>query len=397
MTKLTEGYSLLKTAHQQLFQQGRFIGLQLLTKHRVLSSCSINGGLSDNLEFLVNHQSCDPIPSKQHSDYLNSLTAKQYHQQQCLQLAIPADTSVLLNTAVNINNHALQQLSYKDLTVTVVATAGVESNAVCAGDTTTWYEADSGIENIETAEQHQQAGTINFILLINQALSKGAITRAAVTLTEAKSATLQSLQIASNYSEKIATGTGTDQFIIASTLLDTLGNRLPEKQWSGGHSKLGELIAKCADLALRKALMNQNGFDQVKTQHFCYALQRFSITVQNLQEQLQQICSADIYQQFIKNQDVILQDPELVSIAYAFAAIEDNLTNNNIASQSAQPQRIMQSALLSSSLSGNMTLFNQHLLLLKQQTQLQCHTENELLSLVSYAFMLGLQDRWSIN
>ncbi|WP_051303270.1 adenosylcobinamide amidohydrolase [Psychromonas aquimarina] len=386
---LHNGFPLLQTELFTIKQQGRFIGINLLHRHRVLSSCPINGGLSDDLTYLVNHQSCDPVPESAHSSYLNSLSASQYHQLQCRGLGIPEHKTVLLNTAVNMNNHAVVQHSYKDLCVTVIATAGVESNALCAGDKTSWHENDNGIESC--IETHQQAGTINLILLINRALSKGAVARAAVTLCEAKTEALRRLAVKSNYSARLATGTGTDQYIIASALEDAQKKKLTERQWSGGHSKLGELIALSSIEAVHSALRKQNGFDQVKTQHFCYALARFSITQERLLAQIKESCAPSLYTHIENNIEVLLSDPLVVSSAYALASIEDNLLSNTIAGGTAQQQRINQCALLSVSLSVNMTLFEQF------HQQLRTFIQADLSTLISRAFILGIEQKWQFN
>ncbi|WP_019616144.1 adenosylcobinamide amidohydrolase [Psychromonas ossibalaenae] len=386
---LENGFPLLQTELFTIKQQGRFIGIYLLNRHRVLSSCPVNGGLCDDLTHLVNHQSCDPVPQSVHSNYLNSLSASQYHHLQCRSLGIPGETTVLLNTAVNMNNHAIAQHSYKDLRVTVLATAGVESNALCAGDKTTWHESDNGIESC--TEPHQQAGTINLIVLINQALSKGATARAAVTLCEAKTEALRQLAVKSNYSARLATGTGTDQYIIASTLEDPRKNKLTERQWSGGHSKLGELIALSCIEALHSALCRQNGFDQVKTQHFCYALARFSISREKLLYDIKESCAPLLYVHIENNIEVLLSDPLIVSSAYALASIEDNLLSNTIASSTAQQQRINQCALLSASLSVNMTLFEQF------HRQLTAFSQADLGTLISRAFIFGIEQKWQFK
>ena len=60
-------------------------------------------------------------------------------------------------------------------------------------------------------------GTINIILLTNVSLTWGAMARAIMTATEAKTAALQDLNYKSTPSPQIqATGTGTDNMIVVS-------------------------------------------------------------------------------------------------------------------------------------------------------------------------------------
>jgi hypothetical protein len=50
-----------------------------------------------------------------------------------------------------------------------------------------------------------------------------------------------------------ATGTGTDDIIVVS------GDQKPELGWSGGHTKLGQLISEAVYAGVEEALLKQNG------------------------------------------------------------------------------------------------------------------------------------------
>ena len=123
--------------------------------------------------------------------------------------------------------------------VYALVTAGVQSNAMrMSKDTGLYYEP----------------GTINIIILPNMMLSPRALTRAIVSATEAKSAALLDLDIRSSYNRKYyrATGTGTDNMIVVQgdgTKIDS----------SGGHTKMGELIAKAVYSGVKEAIFKQNG------------------------------------------------------------------------------------------------------------------------------------------
>jgi hypothetical protein len=85
-------------------------------------------------------------------------------------------------------------------------------------------------------------------------LSPRAMTRALITATEGKSAALQDMDIRSSPSLQInqATGTGTDNIIVVQgtgVAIDA----------SGGHSKMGELIASAVHDGVQQAIGLQNG------------------------------------------------------------------------------------------------------------------------------------------
>ena len=77
------------------------------------------------------------------------------------------------------------------------------------------------------------------IIFINRELTPAALTDCVMTATEAKAAALQELGINSRYSDSPATGTGTDQILVASQL-----GTSPPLGYARKHTKLGELIGK---------------------------------------------------------------------------------------------------------------------------------------------------------
>ena len=118
-----------------------------------------------------------------------------------------------MGTAANMNYAAIREQQDGNLRVTAVVTAGVQGNAACAGDAAGWRETERGWDKIPPA-----GGTINTMLFLSHPLTRGALARAVITMTEAKSAALARLAIRSRYSKDLATGTGTDQYAIAAPL-----------------------------------------------------------------------------------------------------------------------------------------------------------------------------------
>jgi adenosylcobinamide amidohydrolase len=157
-------------------------------------------------------------------------------------LGISRSDFSFLSTLANMENLAVCEQSYKNLIVSSLVTGGV-GNALRSGvDKATWMEQDGTFA--------KTLGTINMILLTNANLSDGAMARAIITVTEAKTAALQDMDARSSISpENQATGTGTDNMIIVS-------GKEPGKQirHAGGHTKVGELLGISTKLAVTEAI-----------------------------------------------------------------------------------------------------------------------------------------------
>ena len=159
-------------------------------------------------------------------------------------LNISKEKIAILATAADMDNLAVITKIYKPFIVTALVTAGAKTNALRTS-------VDKG-KYIESEKLH---GTVNVILLTNAKLTDEAMVRAIITITEAKTAAFEDLKVPSTYTPSVqATGTGTDNVIIVS---GTIG---PKVTYTGGHSKIGELIGKAVYEGVIKALMKQNGF-----------------------------------------------------------------------------------------------------------------------------------------
>ena len=164
-----------------------------------------------------------------------------------------SDTSLLF-TGADMDNLSVQRQQFKEMTVYALVTAGVRSNAVRMGeDIGAFYEP----------------GTINMVILSNMKLTPRAMNRAIISATEAKTAALWDMDIRSSYTPMTnpATGTGTDNIIV----VEGTGVRIDNV---GGHSKMGELIARAVYAGVREAVFGQNGiggkrniFQRLKDRH----------------------------------------------------------------------------------------------------------------------------------
>jgi adenosylcobinamide hydrolase len=181
---------------------------------------------------------------------LSDYTMKHYEifeQEFPLSIGISPEEISFLSTGADMDNLAVCERSYQEFSVCCLATGGT-GNALRSGvDGANYVERNGKFE--------YTPGTINMIILFNAALSSGAMARALITATEAKTAALQDLGVRSVYSpENLATGTGTDNIIIVSGR----DSETPLR-WTGGHTKIGELIGVTARLAVIEALEKQEG------------------------------------------------------------------------------------------------------------------------------------------
>ncbi len=157
-------------------------------------------------------------------------------------LGIPAEDLSFLSTGANMNNLAVCEKTYQDRTVCCLATGGV-GNALRSGvDKAHWIE--------QNGVYAKTLGTINIILLTNVTLTDGALAKAIITATEAKTAALQDMDARSSVSPELqATGTGTDNMIVVS-------GTDPAKtvRYTGGHVKMGELIGATTKVAVAETI-----------------------------------------------------------------------------------------------------------------------------------------------
>jgi len=166
------------------------------------------------------------------------------HDQVASELKLKKSDITKMATAADMDNLAVVTKEQGPFSVTILATAGAKTNAL-----------RTGVDMSSHVEGEAQHGTINIVVLTNARLTDGAMARAIVTVTEAKTAALQDLKVPSSYTKGVqATGTGTDSVIVVS------GTTGPKASYAGGHSLLGSLIGKATYEAIIEALGKQNGF-----------------------------------------------------------------------------------------------------------------------------------------
>jgi len=163
-------------------------------------------------------------------------------------LRIAPEEIAMLATAADMDNRAVVVKEFKPFVVVALVTACAKTNAL-----------RTGVDEGNYIEGMEPQGTVNIILLTNAQLTDGAMARAIITATEAKTAAFQDLNVPSSYTKGAqATGTGTDNIIVVT---ETNG---PRVSYTGGHSKIGELIGKAVYEAVVDALKKQNGVEMLE-------------------------------------------------------------------------------------------------------------------------------------
>lgn len=229
---------------------------------KVLSTSPINGGYREDLQVIFNN---DINPGAGMDCELKAETYEGHMAIMAEELGYDSNRSAGISTAASMEEVAIREEKYRQLTVTAIVTGGIEVNGGRVGDPATFYEEDGEIVMLKP-------GTINIILVIDADLPTDTITRALITCTEAKTAALQELMAGSNFSHGISTGSGTDGVIVVSNSESKL-----KLKNAGKHSKLGELIGVSVKKAVKEALYRQTGLSGEKQHSFLRRVKRFKV------------------------------------------------------------------------------------------------------------------------
>lgn len=233
----------------------------------VLSTGILNGGYSENLQAVFNH---DAKSSAGMGCKLKAPTYEEHMKIIAEELGLDFNKTSCIGTAADMENTAFVTERYEDISVTAMVTAGIESNGGRVGDPASFHECNDKIEEMKP-------GTINMIIMIDGNLPERTLTRALVTSTEAKTAAIQELIAGSNYSTGIATGSGTDGTIIYCNLDSK--NYMTN---AGKHSKLGELIGVAVKKAVKEALFLQTGLCPEFQKSVFRRFKRYGITIERV-------------------------------------------------------------------------------------------------------------------
>jgi len=361
-----------------LKRSGRFLLAELAVPHAVLSTSVVNGGQTDHARYLLNHQSCEGAGHHDLHQLIVEIGYAGYHQRICAETGLPPDATVMMGTAANMNYAAVSAHADGELDVVAVITAGVEGNATCAGDPANWRETDAGMEKVPV-----QAGTINTMLLVTRPLTPGALARAAMTVTEGKSAALQRLAVPSRQSIDLATGTGTDQFCIAAPA----GTERIRTSTSP-HVKLGELIGKAVREATQEALRWQNGLETSYTRGVFHALGRYGIKEATFIDDISPLLDGPRLELLRRNLKALMYEPLVGAAAHALAAVLDRVRHGAVPASVQSDAAVQQAAILAANAAGRPDSWPAYRAALHQATR------DDPKSLVLSALALGWADKW---
>src|SRR5258706_9371595 len=321
---------------------GRFLVADLLEPHLTITTSVTSGGQSDTVRHLVNHQSCEGAGHDARFHVIPGQGQEAYHDSVCGELGLPPIETAVMGTAANMNYVAIASETDADIQITAVVTAGVHTNAVCAGDPASWRESAEGISKVTAV-----AGTINTMLLVNRPMTPPALARAIVTMTEGKSAALQRLAVPSCYSSDLATGTGTDQFCVAAPLAG--GKPLTS---ASPHMKAGELIGLMVRRATGEALRWQNGLEASLTRGLFHSLGRYGLKEATVVDDLAPLLDGSDLELLKKNSKAGFFEPLVGAAGHALATVLDRSRHGTLPASTARDAIIQQAATMASSLAA---------------------------------------------
>ncbi len=370
-----------------IHRRDKMIYGEFLKPHLVISTCRAAGALQRGMGYVLNHQSCEPKDHNRNIDYRD---VQGYRKTFCDIAGITPELTVTMGTAANMHHAALVHKQFRELEVIAVVTGGVETNAGRAGDPASVFEQQDGFASLTDAEKaEEKPGTINTMVFISQPLTDAAITRVIMTATEAKTAALQELNINSRYSDNPATGTGTDQIIVAAPDPADDTYRLT---WAGKHSKLGELIGLAVKEAVKETLARQNN---ITPRGQCAAkihLERFGCSTQSM---VDGICAHLPEEKAVvlrNNFHAVNRDPIVVASAAAIAHLRDKFNWSIFPATCWQEIMGAAAAQLACSVSEDYAKMAEYRYVLEKQLTTVDNTA--FLELCWKSLALGFADKW---
>ena len=371
----------------EIHREDKIIFACFLRPHAVLSTCRAAGGLRSDLQYLYNHQSCEPAGHCHRLPPIAYCDPIEYRRSICNQHNLPAEHCATLGTAANMNNVCIADHSFRDLTVAAVCSGGVEGNAGRVGDPASVTETANGFEKLPTATVVPGPGTINTLLFIGRPLIPGALARCIMTATEAKTAALQELAVSSRYSDGLATGTGTDQIAVAAMEDDG-----PPLTSAGKHAKLGELIGRAVGEAIKGALARQNNLTPANQCSAKIHLECFGLNRAGMQEKICNYLESDQAELLRCNFTAVERDPMTVAAVAALVHLRDKMTWGVLPKTCQSEVMGSFAAQIACSVSGHYTRMEEYRRLLAPTRR---ETGNAVfIDLACRALALGFAEKW---
>ncbi len=369
---------LLERPEFVLRRRGRFLVAELAAPSRVMSTSAVNGGQTDCVRYLLNHQSCEGAGHHELHRLLAEVGHDGYHRRICDEASVPPEETAMMGTAANMRYAAVSTEIDQSVEVTAVVTGGVEGNATCAGDPARWRETEAGYEKVAV-----YAGTINTMLLINASLSDAARARSIVTMTEGKTAALHRLVVPSRQSADLATGTGTDQYCVAVPIAAavTLTSASP-------HVKLGESIGRAVRTATQEALRWQNGLEASYTRGLFHALGRYGLTEATFVDDMAPHLEEGDLELLRKNVKAVAYDPLVGAAAHALAAVFDRVRHGSIPASVQRDAGVQLAATLAANVAARPERWPDY------RTRLHATPVDDAKAVVLAALALGWSEKW---
>ena len=310
--KTSDGDEILKNSDTVLVRFG--------PKRNGIVSSWLNGGYNEDLSAVFNHQlsqeNIDKYGDGGILDFLKDLSTDFYNG-----LDLRSDKLSGLITSADMNSYSIACEKYRDIEVIAITTAGARVNAVSAGDIASYYEINAdyrydleedGSNGQNNNQNPNKPGTINTILLINTKLDESSLLLAEMIAVEAKAVALRDLMVSSNYSDEIATGTGTDGLAIFSNMESENFTDNVSK-----HAKIGELIGKVVIDSIKEALAKLQWLTPTYQLNALVRLDRFQYNLDdfynNYLPKHMKMDEEDDKRKFIVSLIRISKNPELVS------------------------------------------------------------------------------------
>jgi adenosylcobinamide amidohydrolase len=326
----------------RVHRNGRFLVVELLQPHLVLSTSVRNGGQSEALRYLLNHQSCEAAAHVERHDIIHGNGLGLYHDRACAEAGLDPAQAALMGTAANMNYASIVEHRSESVSVAAIVTAGVTGNAECAADPATWSEGPDGFQKVSP-----YAGTINTMLLIDRVLTPNALAGAAMVMTEAKGAALQCLAVRSRYSREFATGTNTDQYCIASRR-----DGLPALTSASTGVRLGELIGRAVRDATLEALRWQNGLEASYARSIFHVLGVHGLKEDTFFDDIAPHLTEAQLKLLKANKKAVVFEPLASAAAFAIAAVLDRLRHGILPAGAAREALHQQAASMAAGLAA---------------------------------------------
>jgi adenosylcobinamide hydrolase len=215
--------------------------IELKRMYRIISSAPRGGGILRARSILNHEVPANPAAQRRALPNIWRNPARDLGR---LAIRHKAMTPVVgLMTAVPMTQLVIDREESGPVWVECFCTVGV-TNAVRAGE-----------RPPSTASHRHRGGTINIILITNATLAMTALVGAVQVATESKTGTLIQNRVRSRVrnAASLATGTGTDAVVIASSLEGR--HKLP---YSGTHTEIGamigRLVSRCVQVGLTRSI-----------------------------------------------------------------------------------------------------------------------------------------------